>query len=257
MCNPQSRYKSLNQDYAFCFSLSLMTNFSRSHIGCRDSSQFSISALCKCGYPSNVSCNKFCDIAKITSMAINGIPLGYVNNYDKNRYLERFSKAAVNTKGEDRTKIDIKENNNHNRTFALLPVIGVSSWAGFRRGGGITYFVYRLFVRGCQIKCATIHDVKSKNGSNDQELVQSEPNPIILCSKPKWELTKLTKRHSTKRIYGLSRDQLFPKMWPLSYLTLAKYHLDRYTGENSTEADTKTSNTENAIICTALEQSVI
>ena len=74
-----------------------MPNFSRSLIGRRDSLQVSISALYKCGYPSiaNVSCNKFCDIAKIRSMAINGIPLGYVNNYDKNRYLEKFSKAAV------------------------------------------------------------------------------------------------------------------------------------------------------------------
>ena len=72
-----------------------MANFSRSHIGCRDSLDVSISALCKCEYPSNVSCNEFCDIAKIRSMAINGIPLGYVNNYDKNRYLENFSKAAV------------------------------------------------------------------------------------------------------------------------------------------------------------------
>ena len=72
-----------------------MPNISRSHIGCRDSLQVSISALYKCGYPSNVSCNKFSDIAKIRSMAINGIPLGYVNNYDKNRYLEKFSKAAV------------------------------------------------------------------------------------------------------------------------------------------------------------------
>ena len=72
-----------------------MTNFSRSHIGCRDSLHVSISALCKCGYPSNVSCNKLCDIAKIRSMAINGIPLGYANNYDKSRYLEKISKAAV------------------------------------------------------------------------------------------------------------------------------------------------------------------
>ena len=83
-------------------------------------------------------------------------------------------------------------------------------------GGGITYFIYRLFFRDCQIKCVTIHDVKSKKGSNDQELVQSEPNPIILCSKPKWELTKHTNRHSTKRTYGLPSDQLFPKMWPHS-----------------------------------------
>ena len=72
-----------------------MPNFSRSQIGCRASLHVSISAMCKCGYPSNVSCNKFCDIAKIRSMAINGIPLGYVNNYDKNRYLEKDSKAAV------------------------------------------------------------------------------------------------------------------------------------------------------------------
>ena len=72
-----------------------MTNFSRSHIGCRDSLYVSISALCKCGYPLNVLCNKFCDIAKSRSMAINGIPPGYVNNYDKNRYLEIFSKAVL------------------------------------------------------------------------------------------------------------------------------------------------------------------
>ena len=72
-----------------------MTNFSRSHIGCRDSLQVSISTLYKCGYPSNVSCNKLCNVVKIRSMAINGIPLGYVNNYEKNRYLEKNSKAAV------------------------------------------------------------------------------------------------------------------------------------------------------------------
>ena len=72
-----------------------MPNFSRSHIGYRDSLQVSISVLYKCGYPSDVSCNKLCDIAKIRSMTINGIPIGHVNSYDKNRYLEKISKAAV------------------------------------------------------------------------------------------------------------------------------------------------------------------
>ena len=72
-----------------------MPTLSRSHIGYRDSLQVSISVLYKCGYPSDVSCNKLCDIAKIRSMAIRGIPLGYVNSYDKNRYLEKISKAAV------------------------------------------------------------------------------------------------------------------------------------------------------------------
>ena len=48
-----------------------------------------------------VSCNKFCDIAKIRSMAINRIPLGYVNNNDKNRYLEKILKAAVHGKTPD------------------------------------------------------------------------------------------------------------------------------------------------------------
>ena len=95
ICNPLSHDKRLNQDNAFCFRLSLMTNFSRRHIGCWNSLQVSISALYKCGYQSNVSCNKLCDIAKFRSMAINRIPLGYVNNYDKNRYLEKKSKAAV------------------------------------------------------------------------------------------------------------------------------------------------------------------
>ena len=33
ICNPLSHDKSLNQDNAFCFRLSLMPNFSRSHIG--------------------------------------------------------------------------------------------------------------------------------------------------------------------------------------------------------------------------------
>ena len=54
-----------------------------------------ISRLYKYGYPSNSSCNNVCDICKIERMVIKLIPLGYVKNYDINRYLENFSKAAV------------------------------------------------------------------------------------------------------------------------------------------------------------------
>ena len=71
-----------------------MPNFSTSHIGCWDSLYF-ISGLFKYGYQPNISCNKSCDIGKIKRMVINLIPLVYVNNYDKNRYLEFFSKAAI------------------------------------------------------------------------------------------------------------------------------------------------------------------
>ena len=33
--------------------------------------------------------------------------MGYVNNYDKNRYLEKFSKAAVDGKSVNGDKIDL------------------------------------------------------------------------------------------------------------------------------------------------------
>ena len=72
-----------------------MPKFNTSHIGCLDSLQLLISGLFKYGYPSNISCNNVCDICKNKCMAIKLITLGYVNNYGKNRYLAKFSKAAV------------------------------------------------------------------------------------------------------------------------------------------------------------------
>ena len=42
-----------------------------------------------------------------------------------------------------------------------------------------------------------VSQIRSKN---DQELMQSEPK--VLPSKPKWEITKITNRHNTKRTYG-------------------------------------------------------
>ena len=45
-------------------------------------------------------------------------------------------------------------------------------------------------------------------------------------AKPKWEITKITVSQNIKRIYGKLNGQLSPKRWPLSYLSLTKYHLD-------------------------------
>ena len=54
-----------------------------------------ISRQFKHRYPLNISCSKIFDSCKIKHMVTNLTQLGYVNNYDKNRYLENFSKAAV------------------------------------------------------------------------------------------------------------------------------------------------------------------
>ena len=43
----------------------------------------------------NISCSEIFDSCKIKRMVNNLTQLGYVNNYDKNRYLEKFLKAAV------------------------------------------------------------------------------------------------------------------------------------------------------------------
>ena len=54
-----------------------------------------ISGQFKHRYPLNMSCSKIFDSCKIKRMVTNLTQLGYVNNYDKNRYLEKFPKAAV------------------------------------------------------------------------------------------------------------------------------------------------------------------
>ena len=46
-------------------------------------------------YPLNISCSKIFDSCIIKHTVTNLTQLVYVNNYDKNRYLEKFSKAAV------------------------------------------------------------------------------------------------------------------------------------------------------------------
>ena len=71
-----------------------MPNFSTSHIGCWDNLKIIISAMFKYGHLSNIVSSKACDICKIKHLMTKLILLGHVNNYDENRYLELFSKAA-------------------------------------------------------------------------------------------------------------------------------------------------------------------
>ena len=73
-----------------------MPNLSTSDMGCWDSLQILISGMFKFRYPSNISYNKARNTLKTKRMVITLNPLGYVNNFDKNRYLEKSSKAAVN-----------------------------------------------------------------------------------------------------------------------------------------------------------------
>ena len=72
-----------------------MPDFSTIDNRCMDSWHILISGHFKHGYPLNISCSKIFYSCKIKRMVTNLTQLGYVNNYDKNRYLEKISKAAV------------------------------------------------------------------------------------------------------------------------------------------------------------------
>ena len=73
----------------------LMPDFRTISYRCLDSWHILISAQFKHGYPLNIPYSEIFDSCKIKRMVINLTQLGYVNNYDKNRNLEKFSKAAV------------------------------------------------------------------------------------------------------------------------------------------------------------------
>ena len=72
-----------------------MPDFSTIDNRCLDSWHILISGQFKHRCPLNSSCSKIFDSCKIKRMVTNLTQLGYVNKYDKNRYLENFSKAAV------------------------------------------------------------------------------------------------------------------------------------------------------------------
>ena len=71
-----------------------MADFSTFDNRCLDSWHILISSQFKHGYPLNILCNKIFDSCKIKLVVTNLTQLGYVDNYDKNRYLENNSKAA-------------------------------------------------------------------------------------------------------------------------------------------------------------------
>ena len=72
-----------------------MPDFSTIDNRCLDSWHILISGQFKYGYLLNISCSNIFDSCKIKRLVTNLTQLGYVNIYDKNRYLENFSKAAV------------------------------------------------------------------------------------------------------------------------------------------------------------------
>ena len=72
-----------------------MPDFSTIDSRCLVCSHILISGQFTHRYPLNISCGKIFDSCKIKGIVTNLTQPGYVNNYDKNRYLENFSKAAV------------------------------------------------------------------------------------------------------------------------------------------------------------------
>ena len=68
-----------------------MPDFSTIDNTCLDSWHILISGQFKNRYPLNISCSEIFDCCKIKRMVTNLTQLGYVNNYDINRYLENFS----------------------------------------------------------------------------------------------------------------------------------------------------------------------
>ena len=69
-----------------------MPDFSTIDNRCLDSWHILISGQFKQGYPLHISYSKIFDSCKIKRMVNTLTQLGYVNNYDKNRYLEKFRK---------------------------------------------------------------------------------------------------------------------------------------------------------------------
>ena len=61
----------------------------------------------------------------------------------------------------------------------------------------------------------------------------------IHTSKPKLEITKITKKQNTKRTYGQPSEQLFPKRWPLSNPSRTKTIMNTGKMKRHRNSDTK------------------
>ena len=58
-------------------------------------------------------------------------------------------------------------------------------------------------------------------------------------SKPKREITKITKSQNTKGEYGLPSEQLFPKRWPLSNQNRTKNNMNTRKVKRNRNSDSK------------------
>ena len=72
-----------------------MPDFSTIDNRCLDSWHILIFGRFKHRYPLNSSCSKIFDSCKLKRMVTNLTQLGYVNNYDKNRFLEIFESSCI------------------------------------------------------------------------------------------------------------------------------------------------------------------
>ena len=66
----------------------------------------------------------------------------------------------------------------------------------------------------------------------------------IQLSKPKREITKITKCQNKKRTYDQPSEQHFPKRWPLSNLNRTKNSMNTHKLKRHRNSDTKIGNRE-------------
>ena len=66
-----------------------------------------------------------------------------------------------------------------------------------------------------------------------------EARTQIQPSKPKREITNITNSQNTKRTYGQTSDQLFPKRWPLSNRKRTKTYMNTRKVKRHRNSDTK------------------
>ena len=81
--------------------------------------------------------------------------------------------------------------------------------------------------------------VKSMQRSGT-EAIRTQIQP----SKPKREITNITKSQNIKRTYGQPSEQLFPKRWQLSNRNRTKNNMNTHKVKRHRNSDTKTGNRE-------------
>ena len=69
----------------------------------------------------------------------------------------------------------------------------------------------------------------------DQELKQSEPK--LSPQNQKWDITYISNSQNTKRIYGKTSEQLFPKRWALSSRNRTKNNMNTHKVKRHQKSD--------------------